>query len=110
MSELPETSPGTDAPCIENLAAVLLPDQKRVRVSLLLNSAASSPTVQFRLLDHLQNVLMQSTIIGVFDESVNFTLHLTNSSADSQLFVTATIILNDVEVVDSKQVAVERGI
>ena len=107
MNELPAASPGTITPRIENLSAVLLPDKKRVRASLVLNDASSRPTVEFKLLDLRQDVITQSTIIGIFDKTVNFTLHLGKESADSQLHVIGSVILNDTEVMDSRQVSVE---
>ena len=107
MNELPAASPGTITPRIENLSAVLLPDKKRGRASLVLNDASSRPTVEFKLLDLRQDMITQSTIIGVFENTVNFTLHLGNESADTLLQVVGSVILNDTEVMDSKQVEVE---
>ncbi len=86
---------------------MLLPDQMRVRASLVLNDASSRPTVEFKLLDLHQDVITQSTIIGVFDKTVNFTLHLGKESAGTLLQVVGSVILNDTEVMDSRQVEVE---
>lgn len=106
MPEPLEDSLNTQAPRIEELSATLLADRKRVRVTLRLNDPTSKPTIEFRLLDALQEVIMESIIIGVFEESVTFTLHLMNHTPDGDLFVSGTVLLNETEVQDSRQVLV----
>ncbi len=92
---------------IDQLSAAMMPDQKRVRATLVLNDASSRPTVELTLINHMQDEIARSIIIGVFDNTVNFTLHLGYHSAETPLFLKGTVILNETEVLDTRQVSVE---
>lgn len=107
MKNNDEVRPDPVVTRLVQLSANLLPDQKRVRVALLLSDASSRPTVDLRLLDHMQQEIARTTILGVFSERVNFTLHLGKHNAEQQLFLNCAVIHNDKDVLDTRQVIVE---
>ena len=109
MGEINEISSAPVIPGIEQLHAIVLPDKKRVRISLVLNDAAARPTIEFTLLDEQKIEIARSTIIGVFTSTLSFTLHLGSHSADETLFLHTAVIINDNEIIDSRQVLVENN-
>jgi len=59
------------------------------------------------LLDKQQVEIAQSTIIGIFDRMITFTLHLGRHSTDETLSLQANVILKDSKLVNTKKVSVE---
>jgi hypothetical protein len=96
-------------PQIERLQAKLLPDNQRVRVTLVLNNVECRPTLELSLLDDKQIEIARSTIIGTFNTLVSFTLHLGQHSPNDRFFLQAVVFPNDNEFSDSKKVRVEVG-
>jgi len=107
MNPIDNEKGGSAAPQIDQLNAKLLPDRQRVRVTLVLNNAESRPTVELILLDKQQVEIAHSTIIGIFDRMISFTLHPGRHSTDEMLSLQANIILKDSELVNTKKVPVE---
>ena len=99
-------TPATSSPRIESLRAALLPDHRRVQVWLKLNDPSSRPTIDFKLLDEHHELISESLMIGVFIDTIEFTLHIKNNAPVSQLYVSCSVILNETEVQDSKLVNV----
>jgi hypothetical protein len=85
------TSSKTRQPAINGLTAVLLPDGKRVRVTVTMQDTSRRPDLELVLEDANQQELSHTLLMGIFLSTAEFTLHNRNTDALPPYTITASL-------------------
>lgn len=85
-------------PSIDGLTAALLPDGRRIRVTVAMQNTSSRPDLELILEDSRNRELGRSLLMGIFSNTAEFTLHIRDSDAVPPYTITAVLKAGEEQV------------